>query len=115
MDQYPHYLYVRATDIDSTQDSNGDWVDQTEVNASGETATFHSMCREETNGAGSEVQTAGGIFHKFSSLIQLPKGTPKIQDGSPVIISNDEAMTDIRIRGSVLKFSADQLHCRLWV
>lgn len=71
-------------------------------------------CREDTDGRGSEIQVAGGTFHKYTSLIQMPKGI-KIEEGTSVFVSNDESGVDVRIKGRVLKFDNGQLHSRLWL
>jgi len=111
--QYPHYLFAVNAGGDSVQDENGNWSDA-------ETTTiFLSACREETDGRGSEIQVAGGTFHRFTSLIQLPKGkgvcnTP-VQVGSTIFVANDADGTDIRIQGVVLKYDVGQIHSRLWV
>jgi hypothetical protein len=107
--QYPHYLFaVKAGE--STQDENGDWTDPTE-----ESIEFISMCREETNGKGSQIQVAGGIFHVFASLIQLPKGAQSVDVGTAVFVSNNEDGSDVRIRATNLKFDSGQLHSRVWI
>jgi len=109
MKQYPHYLFAVNAGGDSVQDGNGNWSDSEPQNI------FISACREETDGRGSEIQVAGGTFHRFSSMIQLPKGAPKVEVGSTVFVSNNADDTDIRIQGVVLKYDVGQLHNRLWV
>ena len=61
------------------------------------------------------ISIAGGVFHTYSSLIQLPKGTRKISEGTKVVITNDQLGEDERIQGEVMKFDQGQLHSRLWV
>jgi hypothetical protein len=107
--QYPHYLFAENADSDSVQDKNGNWSDAAETNI------FISACREETDGRGSEIQVAGGTFHIFTSLIQLPKGAQKVEVGSTIFVANNADGTDIRIKGVVLKYDVGQLHNRLWV
>jgi hypothetical protein len=107
--QYPHYLFAVNAGGDSVQDENGNWSDSEAINV------FISACREETDGRGSEIQVAGGTFHRFSSLIQLPKGAQKVEVGSTVFVANNANGTDIRIQGVVLKNDVGQLHNRLWV
>jgi len=108
IEQYPHYLFAVETS-ESHQDGDGNWI------PGSTTIVYKGKCREETNGKGSQIQLAGGTFHVFSSLIQLPKGTGKINEGSEVIITDDANGDDIRIKGEVLKFSKEQLHSRLWL
>lgn len=113
--QYPHYLFAVNAGGDSVQDENGNWSDAETTNV------LISTCREETDGRGSEIQVAGGTFHRFSSLVQLPKGAvgaenvPPVQVGSTVFVANNADGTDIRIQGVVLKYDVGQLHNRLWV
>lgn len=108
IEQYPHYLFAVET-TESYRDDDGNWI------PGSTTIVYKGKCREETNGKGSQIQLAGGTFHIFSSLIQLPKGTGRISEGSEVIIADDAEGNDIRIKGEVLKFSQEQLHSRLWV
>lgn len=106
--QYPHYLFIEAPVEESVQDENGDWSEETS------SSVFVGMCREETNGRGNEVQV-GGLFYKYSSLIQMPKDTQHIREGATVFIANDQSGLDVRIKGTVLKFDSGQLHSRLWL
>ena len=108
IEQYPHYLFVTESG-EARQDEGGNWT--TTPNA----LRLHGRCREETDGRGQEVETAGGTFRRFTSLIQLPRGTQRVADGVHVIVTNDAAGTEVRIRGEVLKFDAGQLHARLWL
>ena len=108
--QYPHYLFVVKNGGEAYQDGDGNWVQPD--NAKPEMV---SICREETNGKGTQIQVAGGTFRVFSAMIYLPKGAPVIADGTTVFASNDIAGTDIRIKGTALKFDDGQLHSRLWV
>ncbi|GBU07967.1 hypothetical protein AwDysgo_12980 [Bacteroidales bacterium] len=106
--QYPHYLFA-VLGGESTQDENGNWTQASE------SIELISTCREETNGRGSQIQIAGGTFHIFASLIQLPKGAQGVDVGTMVFISNKPDVSDVRIKGTVLKFDAAQLHSRLWL
>lgn len=47
--QYPHYLFAVVAGGESVQDENGNWSESNTTN------TFVSMCREETDGRGSEI------------------------------------------------------------
>jgi hypothetical protein len=107
--QYPHYLFSVTATGESVQDENGNWTEAQE------SVEFVSMCREETNGQGAQIQIAGGTFYVFASLIQLPKNSPRVEIGTTVFVANDEAGSDIRIKGQSLKFDNGQLHSRLWV
>lgn len=108
MKQYPHYLFAKETS-ESVKDDNGFWT-------SGEQKTvFLSMCREETDGRGSEIQTADGTYRKYSAIIQIPKGALIIEEGTSVFVSDNKDGSSVRINGVVLKFDKGQLHSRLWV
>ena len=106
--QYPHFLFIEEAG-ESVQDEQGNW---TECIMSHK---FISMCREETDGKGTEYQVAGGEYQKATSIIQCPKSCPKVAKGTRVIIANDKECTDIRIAGICLNFDPAQLHSRLWV
>lgn len=106
--QYPHYLFSIET-TEAHRDENGNWIEEQTNHV------FKGKCREETNGKGSQIQLAGGTFHVFSSLIQLPKGTDKIKEGSKVLITDDPSAEEVRIEGEILKFDKGQLHSRLWL
>ncbi|WGU70622.1 hypothetical protein QIU18_00240 [Capnocytophaga canimorsus] len=53
--QYPHFLFV-ITEEEAHQDDEGNWI------GNSESVDFYAVCREETDGRGQEVQTAGGRF-----------------------------------------------------
>lgn len=108
--QYPHYLFIPSGGNTGTQDANGDWVQP-----SGPAMYLLGRCREEVDGKGTEIQTAGGTFYKASSLVQLPKSIAKVAAGTEVVITNDAAGLDIRAKGPVLKFKAWQFHSQLWI
>lgn len=106
--QYPHYLFIEVA-TESTQDSQGNWT-ECEVSRK-----FISMCREESDGKGTEYQVAGGDYQKATSVIQCPKSCPFVGKGTRVIVANDKDCTDIRIDGICLNFDPAQLHSRLWL
>jgi hypothetical protein len=107
--QYPHYLFAVTAGNESVQDENGNWTE------SPESVEFVSVCREETDGRGSEIQVADGTFHRFTSLVQLPKNSPRVEVGTSVLVANHPDGSSVRITGVVLKFAAGQIHSRLWV
>jgi hypothetical protein len=122
--QYPQYLYALRND-EATQASNGSWQPgATEWELKG-------ICREETNGKGQTIQTAGGQTIVFASLIQIPKGTPRINEGTEVLVAREEIepaqllesdfIANSKITGLVVvsgicqKYDFGRLHCRLWI
>lgn len=108
INQYPHFLFLVQPSEESTQNEDGDFQEST----SG--MTFLSMCREETDGRGTEIQVSG-IMHKITSLIQLPKTCPKVELGAKVVVANDAEGADVRITGVCLRIDPSQLHSRLWL
>lgn len=109
--QYPQYLYALQHDGESVQLPNGSW---------------------ETPAAAWELKAAcRGETRVFASLIQLPKGTAKIPEGTQVIVtrekvdvsqlSNTEFVEAAKATGLVVvtgtceKFDLGRLHCRLWI
>lgn len=123
--QYPQYLYVFQHDGESVQLPNGSW--ETPAAA----WELKAACREETNGKGSTIQTADGKTRVFASLIQLPKGTAKIPEGTQVIVTREEVEVSqlanadfveaakatglVVVTGICEKFDIGRLHCRLWI
>ena len=103
-------MFVLKNGNEAHQDGDGNWVQPDAAEPE-----MVSICREETNGRGNEIQVGNGVFFKYSSLIQMPKGVKQILEGSTVFVSNDQAGSDVRIKGTVLKFDSGQLHCRMWL
>lgn len=106
--QYPHFLYVKTVNA-STQDADGNWTDPSE------TLVLHSVCREQSNGKGSVVNGPDGKAIVFAAVIHLPLESERIVEGAEVVVCNSESATDLRIKGTVLKYDVGQLHCRLWL
>lgn len=106
--QYPHYLFALITG-EATQGEDGRWSDEDQQ------TIFLSMCREETDGRGPEIQTADGTYRKYSAIIQIPKGALIVEEGTSVFVAENEDGSAIRIKGTALKFDKGQLHSRLWV
>lgn len=123
--QYPHFLYKRNSG-EAVQNANGSWVKQ------GTTAyELCGACREETNGKGSKVQAANGVFREYSSLVQIPVGVQRIPEGTEIVVTTVEVEAErlqsenfvetakaegiVRISGECLKFDEGRIHNRLWV
>lgn len=105
--QYPHYLFLETTIGDGVQDANGNWVTGDVI------WQFVSICREEPDGRGTEVEV-GGTLHKVTATIHMPKGI-SVPIGAKVVITNDEVGTDVRRTGVVLNCDPSQLHTRIWL
>lgn len=110
--QYPHYLFVVEPPV-AVQDERGVW--RTDSGDTGATPRLVGRCREETGGRGSIITLQGGVAYTFTALVQLPRGSERIGEGSRVIVSNDAEGMDIRLEGVCMKYSEDQLHHRLWI
>ena len=108
MKQYPHFLFVKVV-TESTQDDSGNW------STASENWVLHSVCREQTNGKGSLVNSQDGKAIVFTSLIHLPLASGFISEGSEVLVSNTESENNVRIQKQVLKYDSGQLHDRLWL
>ena len=123
--QYPQYLYALQTGEAIQNPTTGGW----------KTAepewVLKGICREETNGKGHTIHTAGGNSIVFSSLIQLPAGTERINEGTEIAVTREEIepaqllspdfVKQAKITGLIivkskcLKYDFGRLHCRLWI
>jgi hypothetical protein len=107
--QYPHFLFVHVVS-ESVQDSDGNWSDPIDSWAK------HCKCREETNGAGRQINGPDGKAIVFSSVVYMPKNATKIQEGTEILVSETDSETGLcRVEGTVLKHDISQLHARLWL
>lgn len=106
---YPHFLFVHIVG-ESTQDlSTGDWTTPVDM------WVLHSICREETNGAGRSINGPDGKAIIYSSTVYMPR-TAKIAEGTEVrVCETNDADGVCRITGQILKHDVSQLHGRLWV
>ncbi|MDR1416320.1 MAG: hypothetical protein LBJ57_02720 [Prevotellaceae bacterium] len=123
--QYPQYLYALRTEEATQNPQTGSWEDSPAA------WELMGICREETNGKGHSVTTSGGEAVIFSSLIQIPKGTPRINEGTQVAITREQVAPenllsdDFRRQGKIsgaivaagkcMKYDFGRLHCRLWI
>lgn len=121
--QYPQHLYVQSHS-EAQQDDTGAWRQTPGV------WSYVGACREETNGKGNTVATADGQVLVFASLVQLPVGTPRVDEGKTVLVLRGQAAPDtltdafiaeglhsgeVVIKGVCKKFNMGRLHCRLWI
>lgn len=122
--QYYQYLYALVND-EAVQLPNGSWDSATGG------WVLKGACREETNGKGSTIQTANGKTRVFASLIQMPKGTARIAEGTQVVVTREEVEVTqlsntefveaakatglVVVMGTCEKFDSGRLHCRLWI
>lgn len=125
--QYPHYLYKRVS-VEAAQNDKGSWEESEDDTA----IVYCGTCREETNGKGSKVQAADGVFREYSALVQLPVDVERVTEGTEVFVTSEQitsptdllnsdfveqakASGKVRIVGECLKFDNGRLHNRLWV
>lgn len=122
--QYYQYLYV-LNNGEAVKLSNGSWDNNAR------SWELKAACREETNGKGATIQTAGRKDFVFASLIQLPKGTPRIAEGTEIVVTQEEVDTNqllepgfidsakitglVVVTGFCQKFDPGRLHCRMWI
>lgn len=108
--QYPHFLYVKSTGGASTQDAEGNWITYTP------SWVFHSVCREETNGSGRQVNGSDGKAVVYSSMVYLPKGVASVPDNVEIlVVTTQDPEALIRVKGTCLKCDITTLHGRIWV
>jgi hypothetical protein len=123
--QYPQYLYALRTEEATQAPNTGSWETSPSV------WELKGICREETNGKGHTVTTSGGETIVFSSLIQIPKGTPRINEGTQIAVLreevlpenllNDDFVAQSKIAGLIIavgkcmKYDFGRLHCRMWI
>lgn len=105
---HAHYLFVEENSLIYDEET-GEMI----PNDNG--IIFISMCREQVNSSGKVISGTDGITIAFNSVIHLDKSVLPIELGKTIIVSNDSEGKDIRIKGSVLRFTEGLLHNRLWV
>lgn len=103
--QYPYTLSIFKKVDGTYNETTGSWT------SGSENWTDHSDCRDEINNSGAKIATTDGEVYAYRWIILLPKGTAKIEPGTSVKVTGD----GVRLLGKVIRFSSDQLHCRLWV
>lgn len=114
MVRYPYVLWV-LTSTTGTIDTNG--------NPQPGTSAWENRgpCRDMVNNKGQEVTLEDGTTPVFEVLIFLPLSlTSDLQTGDLVGVYSPEmdvydSNQKPRFKGTVKRFSRDQLHCRLWV
>lgn len=106
--QYPHFLFVHLVS-ESVQDDDGNWSDPVDE------WVYRGNCREETNGAGRQINGPDGKAIVFASTVYLPKSVQAIVPATEVKVCNDEIGNSLRVKGQVLNFSPGQMNSRLWL
>ena len=75
---------------------------------------LESVCREEPNDSGAEIETIAGEKTIYKSKIFLPLESPKIYAGTDIVVLESNGHTP-RIKGRVIRYVQNQLNCVLWV
>lgn len=104
--QYPYELLVYEEDEATYNEQYGKWS-----NESGNWESY-GACRDEKSSSGSHVITVDGEVYDYSWIIFLPKGAEEVLKGSRVKVMDGN---ETRLKGRVIRFSSDQLHCRIWL
>ncbi|RZJ88732.1 MAG: hypothetical protein EOO20_12840 [Chryseobacterium sp.] len=89
------------------KDENGDWTggsNQIQVN--------YPKCREQPNSKGSYVDGPDGKKIEFSSLVFVNGKIENVPVGSVIEVFDG---TKSILNGTVLKFSSNVYHSRIWV
>jgi len=123
--QYPQFLYALQTGEAIQNQDTGSWE------TGNQAWKLKGICREETNGKGSVIHTTNGNSIVFSSLIQIPPGTERINEGVDIIVTREEIEPEellsddfvknakitglVIANGNCLKYDYGRLHCRLWI
>jgi len=104
---YPYQLEVFVSGESVYNEDTGEW----EVSES--KWTVWSKCRDEVAGSGAKINTEDGEVYEYGWMVYCPKNTPKIDKGTKVRVTDSEG--NLRAEKSVIRFSKDQLHCRIWL
>lgn len=103
--QYPYTLQV-LVQTPAYQDENGNWIPGTEQ------WVEHSKCRDEA-GKGNKIIGEDGNEYDYSFLVQMPKGTAKLNSGNQIKVLTKNLVQ--RATGTIIYSRKDQLHTRAWV
>jgi hypothetical protein len=123
--QYPQYLYALKNEEATQNPNTGSWDTSPAV------WELKGICREETNGKAHSIVAADGKTLVFASLIQIPAGTPRINEGTPIAVTREQVEPEsllsddfrkqgkingtIVVTGKCMKYDSGRLHCRLWI
>lgn len=108
--QYPHALYVKHIPESQQDPVTGEWTE-----AAHEWRFFFS-CREEPSSGGSVVNSPDGRSVVYVSDVYLPRSAGRLQEGTEVAVRESKTEgSAVRVSGRVLRYSVNQLNCRLWL
>lgn len=106
VNQYPYQLVIQTIQDPIYDEESGSWTEETTIEED------YVKCRDDSNSAGSVIQTTDGEEYVFSYVIYMPFGTKPIELGSKVKVLNGN---ELRAEGRVKKFYKGQLHSILWL
>lgn len=104
--QYPYVLEVFTSGESTYNEQTGEWIIE-----EGEWVE-HSKCRDEVSSSGGQVVTTDGEVYSYTWIVLMPKGVAEIKPGTKVRVMDGD---DMRLEANAIRFSSDQLHCRLWL
>lgn len=103
--QYPYTLQVLQT-IEAHQNGSGDFV--------AESTSWVDVCKcRNEDGKQRKISVSDGTFSVANHLIQCPKGVEAMNFGDKVKVIGENS--EVRVEGSVIYSSKEQLHTRIWV
>lgn len=103
---YPYKLYIVETS-DAVFDERGMLL------PSNEKLVFKSYCRNYSAGNSNITNSETKEVANVSSMIMLPLSCPNIDINSLIIVKGSD--NEERLKGNVVRFERNQLHCRIWV
>lgn len=104
--QYPYKLEVLEITEGTYNEQTGTWTEEKQ-----EWVT-HSSCRDQVASSGSRIATTDGEMYEYKWIVFMPKGVEEIEPGIIVRVTNG---SEVRLEARAVRFSSEQLHCRLWL
>lgn len=103
--QYPYTLQKLQT-TPSHQDDDGNFV--------AESTLWVDLCKcRNEDGKQRKITVADDTFSVANHMIQCPKGVEALNFNDQIKVIGENS--EVRVQGSVLYSSKDQLHTRIWV
>lgn len=105
--QYPYNLKVFLQGEAVYNEDTAEWESGTEG------WNDWGKCRDEIGGSGAKINTEDGEVYEYGWIVYMPLNTQRITKGTKVQVVDKDGF--VRAEKSVLRFSKDQFHCRLWL
>ena len=106
--QYPYNLFVYSLAESTYDEATGNYSNPSEPEWKP-----YGKCRDEVNSSGRKATTTDGEVYDYSWIIYCPLFVSDINKGVKVRIIDDSG--NIRAEKEIIRFSRDQLHCRISV